>query len=102
MDKERKIDKLEQRLRDAWRRSEAPSPPEGWKAGVMDAVRAADPPRANHFVERTLWRTALTAACVAIVALVVIPAGTLEITQEVVRLVLLDPAGFLNDLPIEF
>ena len=101
MSTERRIDALEQRLARAWRADPGPELDAGWRAGVMDAVRA-QPAGAGTApapgVERLVRNAFLAAAAAALRAVLTVGtrAAALDPTLEVAHLLAGDPMGLLQ------
>ena len=102
MEKEPDIDKLESKLQEAWKDMSAPPVPEDWQAGVMKAVHGRGAAGANPLFQKILWRCAALTAAAAGLLFLLVPNDMLRPTSEIFRLIMLDPAGFLTNLPIDF
>jgi len=107
MKKDLELDKLEAELKRAWRQSSETQIPDGWMNRVMASVHKAasrrnPSPEADQAYHRIVFRCATLAACVALVFVVLIPKNALNPSNELVRLVMQDPAGFLRQLPFDF
>lgn len=102
MEKDPEIDKLEAKLREAWKKTPAPLVPENWQDKVMKAVNEEAEPGLNHRFQKILWRCAVLTAGAACLLFLLIPDDMLRPTSELFRLIMLDPAGFLTNLPFDF
>jgi len=100
MEKEPDIEKIESEMKKAWRdRPTAPVPDE-WMDRVMDSVHNA----ADHQspLLSIVKKCALLAASAVILFLILIPKDMLSTDKSLVQLIMQDPAGFLNNLPLAF
>jgi hypothetical protein len=93
------LDALEGRLAQAWREDAVPGVDPRWKAGVMDAVRAAAArggagPSAVRIV-RNAFLAAAAAAVLAAVPLAAVRTTTIDPSAGVARLLAGDPQGLL-------
>ena len=106
MDDDPNIDSLEKKLQAAWHDPPPAVIPEGWQDNVMRAVRGAagndTVSPAAPTIHRILWKSALMAAGVAGILVVIVPDRVLSPSSELFRLIMLDPAGILRYLPIDF
>ena len=100
MEQDPEINKLESRMKKAWRDRPSSKIPEKWQEGVMDAVHGlADKPSP---LPNIVLKRALLAASAAVLFLILIPKEMLSSDNSLVQLIMQDPAGFLSNLPLDF
>lgn len=100
MERDESRDKLDERLKEAWRGKTSPSPPEDWEEGVMRSIRALarEPGAVNHVIHlhRIVWRSAAAASIIALIFIGLALVVGLELDIDLVQLVMEDPEGLLE------
>lgn len=100
MERDESRDKLDEKLKEAWRQKTPPSPPEDWEEGVMRDVRALarEEGAPNHVIHlhRIVWRGTAAASIIALIFVGLALGTGMELDIDLVRLVMEDPEGLLE------
>lgn len=89
-------DPLDERLKEAWRTTDAPTLDDDWQRGVLDAVRATDSLSERESLWPVVRNAFLAAAAAASITAVFVLPGATSPTTEFARLITEDPQALLE------